>query len=181
MVETPPATDEMVLILAAYGLFMINWSLFESVLEAAIAKRVGLDVVEGNIVTAGLAFERRASILRGLLAMNNKPPGAGKLINEITQEARRNSIIHGHVFVEEDGKKIIFVKRSVEQELKANKQEFDHVSMLAHARALREKIQKLQSLLEITEEDLSEFSNIGQSLANKSATSPKPPSSTKTS
>jgi hypothetical protein len=104
--KTPPVADEMVLILAAYGLFMVNWSLFETILEFAITKRAGLNAVEGNIVTAGLAFERRASILRGLLAMNNKPEGAIKLINEITQEARRNSIIHGHVLIGDDGKKL---------------------------------------------------------------------------
>jgi hypothetical protein len=126
-------------------------------------------------------FERRASTLRGLLAMNKKPSGAIELINDITQEAKRNSIIHGHVFIGQEGKTIIFVKRSVEQELKATKQEFDHNSLLARVGSLAQKVQQLQSLLEITDDELAEFTNIGQILANKSRTSPKPPGSTTTS
>jgi hypothetical protein len=41
MSKTPIATEEMVLTLAAYGLFLVTWSIFETTLEAAISKRGG--------------------------------------------------------------------------------------------------------------------------------------------
>jgi hypothetical protein len=41
MSKTPIATEEMVLTLAAYGLFLATWSIFETTFEAAISKRGG--------------------------------------------------------------------------------------------------------------------------------------------
>jgi anti-sigma regulatory factor (Ser/Thr protein kinase) len=53
------------------------------------------------IITCGLNFQSRASILRSFLALDQKQESkdAIALINTITQEASRNAIIHGQVFV----------------------------------------------------------------------------------
>jgi hypothetical protein len=44
--------------IAAYGLFLLAWSLYEIVTEVAIAKLLKLDDVRGSIVTSGIGQER---------------------------------------------------------------------------------------------------------------------------
>jgi hypothetical protein len=172
-------SDDAVHILAAYGLFMVNWSLFEITLEVGIMKQVELHPVEGTIVTSGLQIERRASILRSLLAIHGekKFKETIMLINQVVAQAKRNSIIHGHVFFGGDGKEIKFVQRNTDQKLTAKSVSFDAKAMLAHAASLREKIVSLQELLSISNSDLEEFAKVGLILTNKSETSHKQPNS----
>jgi hypothetical protein len=167
----------MVVTLASYGLFMLNWSLLETVLETAIAKRVELDPLEGNIITASLGFQARASILRSFLALDTRQESkdAIKVIDAAAQEANRNTIIHGQVFAE--GETLSFVYRKINRELTAQRITVDSTSMLARASKLKDSIIKLQSLLAISDDDLREFSKIGQITASKAETSPSPPSS----
>jgi hypothetical protein len=169
--------DEMIMTLASYGLFMLNWSLLETVLEVAIAKRVGLHSLEGNIITASLGFQARASILRSFLALDSSPESkdAIKVINAATQEANRNIIIHGQVFAE--GETLSFVHRKVDQGLTAKRVTVDSTSMLQRASRLKDSVVRLQSLLSISDDDLHEFGNIGQRLAIGTETLPSPPSS----
>ncbi len=120
-----PSVDEipetMIVTLAAYGLFMLNWSLLETVLEVAIAKRMDLHPLEGSIVTSSLGFQARASILRSFLALDasQESKDAIKEINSATQEASRNIIIHGQVFAE--GESLTFVHRRVDQSITAKR------------------------------------------------------------
>jgi hypothetical protein len=167
----------MCVTLAAYGLFMVNWSLLETVLEVAIMKRLELHPLEGAIVTSSLGFQARASILRSFLALDAtvQAKEAIAVINTATQEANRNTIIHGHVFFE--GETLSFVYRKVDQGLTAKRVTVDSKSMLQRGANLRESIVRLQSLLSISDDDLREFGNIGQRLAISSVTSPKPPGS----
>jgi hypothetical protein len=112
--------EAMIVTLASYGLFMLNWSL-ETVLEVAIAKRVDVHPLEGNIITASLGFQARASILRSFLALDTRQESkdAIKVIDTATQEANRNTIIHGQVFAE--GETLSFVHRKVDHELTAKR------------------------------------------------------------
>jgi len=75
MTDLPPADvdilDElMIMTLAGYGLFMLNWSLLESVIEVAIMKRLDLHPLEGAIITSSLGFQARANILKSFLALD---------------------------------------------------------------------------------------------------------------
>ena len=169
--------DEMAITLAAYGLFMLNWSLLETVLEVAIAKRVALHPLEGNIITASLGFQARASILRSFLALDTSQESkdAIKAIDTVTTETNRNTIIHGQVFAE--GETLSFVYRRVDHGLTAKRITVDSTSMLQRASKLRESIVKLQTLLSISDDDLHEFGKIGQIAAMRAETSPKPPNS----
>jgi hypothetical protein len=181
VVTQVPSVDEipdaMIVTLASYGLFMLNWSLLETVLEVAIAKRVGLHPLEGTIVTASLGFQARASILRSFLALDasQESKDAIKEINTATQEANRNIIIHGQVFA--DGERLSFVHRRVDQSLTAKRVVVDSSSMLERARKLKESVIKIQTLLSVSDDDLHEFGNINQNLAFSLETSPTPPNS----
>jgi hypothetical protein len=176
-----PSVDEipetMIVTLASYGLFMLNWSLLETVIEVAIAKRLELYPLEANIVTASLGFQSRVSILRSFLALDNRPEAkeALKVIETATNEANRNTIIHGQVFAE--GETLSFVHRKVAHELTAKRITVDSDSMLERASKLKNSVIKLQSLLPVSDDEMHEFSKIGQIAAIKAETSPKAPSS----
>ena len=80
---------------AVYGLgmFILAWSVLEAHLEFLIARQLGLSPLDGSLVTAGLQFKARATLLKGLLhrdpvkndkaitelnAIMNKPGNRGK-------------------------------------------------------------------------------------------------------
>jgi hypothetical protein len=174
-VEDIPAA--MVVTLASYGLFMLNWSLLETVIEVAIAKRLELYPLEGNIVTASLGFQARANILRTFLALDTRQESkdAIKAIETAAQEANRNTIIHGQVFAEDEN--LSFVHRKVADGLTAKRVTVNSDSMLERASKLKDNTVRLQSLLAISDDDLREFSKIGQIAAIKAETSPRQPNS----
>ena len=161
----------MLVTLAAYGLFMVNWSLFETIIEVAIQKRLELHPIEGNIITSSLQFQARSGILRSLLALDKSAEAAeaSKLIGTMVTDANRNAIIHGHVHVNGDHE-LKFVHRKAAEKLSATSVVVDMNSMQLRASKLRISIMKLQSLLSVSNVDMQEFGNIGQILANKSST-----------
>lgn len=170
-------------LLAAYGTFMVTWSGFEATLEMGIMKRTKMRPVVSSLVTSGLPFERRASILRSLLSGDPDKAKIGdykeavRLINSITQEAERNHLIHGLVFLGLKDKKpsLGFVKRITDQEFKGKWKEFTSDSMYKICESISKKTERLQDLLEISPEDAALFSNIGLILSNRLRTSPMPP------
>jgi hypothetical protein len=98
------------------------------------------------------------------------------LINTIVQEANRNAIIHGQVFVA-GSHHLRFIHRKTETTISAKCIEVDSDSMQKRASTLKENIIRLQELLSVSDDLLHEFGMISQRLAIKSATSPKPPNS----
>lgn len=160
----------------AYGLFLMIWGVFETIIEVAIARQLGIDFLRGNIVTSGLAFERRASVLRSLLALHGERHAEPiKLITQIAQEASRNALIHGMVFVGE--KELTFVKRDTSQELRVTEKTFSVEGLLKHVTSIRIKVEQLQPLLSVSDDDLHAFGTAARNLSKRSSTSPHAPAS----
>jgi hypothetical protein len=171
MTDSPPSDtvqELMIMTLAGYGLFMLNWSLLESVIEVAIMKRVELHPLEGTIITASLGFQARSNILKSFLALDTSEQSkeAIKVLTAAADDANRNMIIHGQVFPEGDS--LTFVFRKVGHKLTAKKITLDSDSMREKASRLREHIVKLQSLLSISDDEMHEFGRIGIIAASKS-------------
>jgi len=83
-------------VLAALGAFVIGWSGLETVVEAGIYKQTGLPPLESSIITGGLAFKSRSSILSSLLHRN--PEGNAQaiaILKQIQNISDRNDILHG--------------------------------------------------------------------------------------
>jgi hypothetical protein len=161
------ANELMLTTLAGYGLFMLNWSLLETVIEAAIMKRLELHPLEGAIVTSSLGFQARASILKSFLALDTseQSKAAIKVITAATDDANRNTIIHGQVFLE--GESLTFVFRKTGHTFTAKKITLDSDTMREKASRLRDHVVKLQSLLSVSDDDLHEFGRIGMIAASK--------------
>lgn len=176
MLLVPPSKAYLI----SYGLFMVTWSVFETILDVTIAREAGLKPPQSIIVTSGLGFERKASIARSLLALH-KPQNekAISLINKITQEASRNSLVHGIVFVGQNA--IEFIKCDTDQSLKVKSKKFKDDELASLVASICGMIDQLQIELSVSNEDLAKYGDSLKSLVTKAPTSPKPPSSTSTS
>lgn len=140
-----------------------------------------------NVVTSGLAFERRASILRSPLAgTGDGNKEAIALINQIAQGAKRNHLVHGMVSIgAKDGHAVLlFVKRMTDQRFTARVRVHTSESLRAVCKSIALKRARPQDLLGISPEDREAFSNIGLILSSKAfkfPTSPKAESSEQSS
>jgi hypothetical protein len=148
-------------VLKAYGLFMVTWSVLESLLEVAIKKQLGITEVQTAIVTSSLGFRARSSILSSLLALDGaKQNGAISLLNKISEDAKRNTLVHGHIFVGEE-EKLTFVKADISKRYRAKRASFTSSALLRHVQTINSDIANLQTLLRITDQELDSFGKIG--------------------
>ena len=150
---------------AGYGYFMVSWAQFEAVIEVTIMRETKMEAVPAIIVCSGLAFERKASIARSLLALRGD---AGKpaidLINKIVSEAERNALLHSLADVQP--KRLELLRRSTDQKLVVKSKAFDGPGMQAKVSALRARIGELKSVLGISDADLKNYENTTRSLVS---------------
>ena len=92
-----------------------------------------------------------------------------------TQEAGRNHLIHGHVFVPPNA--LVFVRRDTSQSFTAKRRDMDIPAFDRTINTINAMIGELQVELGVTDDDLHAFANTGLSLASKSPTSPQAPAS----
>ena len=160
-------------LITSLGRFVITWSILDLTLDAAIKNHLGVDIHRSAIVTTGLGFERKVSILRALLQLNDpKYAEAIALLGTITTTARRNVMLHGHVWVGDD--QLEFVKMDTDKKLSARMVAFKPKEFHELIKSLAVMIDKLQGLVGVTEEDKHAIANIGKSLATNKPKSGKP-------
>jgi hypothetical protein len=133
-----------------YGLFMVTWSVLESVLQAAIMKQLGIEAGEAVILTGKLQFNPRVQLLCGLLKKGDTHQEAIKLLNKTEGFAHRNTLVHGNIIVGVPGQ-LTFVKYDGGN---SEKRIFTSDEMKKHVEALNTRITTLQSLLQITDSEI---------------------------
>jgi hypothetical protein len=134
-----------------YGLFMVTWSILETVLQAAIMKQLRIGADEAVIVTGKMQFNPRVQLLCALLKRQGDTyQDAIKLLNKTEGFAHRNTMVHGSIVVGVPGQ-LTFVKydggSSAKRMLTAE-------DMKKHVLALNARIMTLQGLLQTTDADL---------------------------
>jgi hypothetical protein len=163
---TPDVSAEHRKLLGYYGLFMVTWSLLESVIQAAIMKELGLSPAKAVIITGKLQFHPRVQLLIGLLKDNVQPNGkAIKIAQKIESFAHRNTIVHGLVVVG-DPNKLSFLKYDGGATVK---QSFTSETMDKHITGLSERTKKLQDLLYVTDADIQLIGDATQRFIKSSA------------
>jgi hypothetical protein len=81
--------------MVSLGYFVQAWSLIESTMEVAIGKQLALPPLESSMITAGLQFRGKASLLLCLLERNSKKNRATiDAIKESMNITDRNDILH---------------------------------------------------------------------------------------
>lgn len=155
----------------ALGHFLIAWSTIEATLEVCIAKQLRLKPLEGSIITAGLMFQARASILLSLL---NRAPqqntDAIRIVKEIQNIQDRNDILHS--VIGGNRQQIWFNRRRTKEKF-SSKIEVYHAPRLAMA-ALRcaELSSALMASLGVNKRYYLRFFQHSHTAANKDRVSP---------
>ena len=94
----------------ALGLFILAWSSVEGTMDVAISKQLKISPLEGSIITAGLPFRAKATILKGLLIRDKiKNKEAIGAVNTLLKKPDRNDILHGIAGANENG--LVFTRR----------------------------------------------------------------------
>ena len=143
------------LVIAQYGLFMVAWSVLDSVVQAALGKELRLDATRTHIVTTGMQFRQRVTVLCGLLRLHGlEHTEALKLLQRVEKNAKRNMLVHGHIIVGVPGQ-LRFVKTSaLEDGLSAKSVSFTAESLQKHVMLITATTQRLQSLLGVSDADI---------------------------
>lgn len=81
--------------MAALGQFVQAWSLIESTMEVAIGKQLALPPLESSMITAGLQFRGKATLLLSLLERDRKKNRAIiEAVKDSMNITDRNDIFH---------------------------------------------------------------------------------------
>jgi len=138
-------------IIQTYGLFMVAWSVIESVIQTAIMKQLGIDATRAVVITGKMQFNPRVQLLCGLLKLEgDKYEEAIKLLNKTEGFAHRNVLVHGNIIVGMPGQ-LTFVKYDGGNSAKRS---FTFDDMHKHVTALTDRTNKLQSLLDVSDADM---------------------------
>lgn len=148
-------------ILEHYGLFMVTWSLLESVVQAGIMLQSELTPQKTLIFTSSMQFRQRVAVLSSLLQLSGSTHSeALSLLRKIEKKAKRNMLVHGHVVVG-DPSKLTFVKSSVTEDngLRSAQASFTGAEMINHIKSVVEEVSSLQKALSVTNEHIQMLGN----------------------
>jgi hypothetical protein len=157
-VETPTGQWEMPEeeLTSALGQFVLAWSRVEGAIEVAIAKQLGLDAVDGSIVSAGLMFHTRAAILLSLLnRASDKNRVAIGIVGKMQNITDRNDIFHSIIGTNKN--QIWFDRRKADGQFKSKREIYDCIRFLKAAMRYSKLADQLLETLDISTEDYVAF------------------------
>lgn len=161
---SPPLLNDK--LAAALGQFLVAFSTVETVLEVGIAKLLNLDPQRASIVTGGLAFKARTTILSSLLHLDEKAnKDAIAALKKLTSRGERNHI--AHAVIAYSSSRVKFYHRQVQERLKVREKNFDANQLFALAVEFGEFGAKLQECLGISSDDISDFFNAVHNVSHK--------------
>jgi hypothetical protein len=147
------------------GQFVMAWSLIETTIEIGIGKELGTAPLETSIVTAGLMFKARASILMSLLNRDStKNADALSLLKEIRNLEDRNDFMHSVIGGSAD--LLWFNRRKTNEKFTSKIENYPIVRMNTALLHCTELSVKLGKALKITKEDYLKFFQESHNAAN---------------
>jgi hypothetical protein len=171
--KTPKPNQTHIYLAATLGNFTVTWSILDLILDATIMRQLKINATRAAIVTSGLGFERKLSIVRCLLNLHgSKYSSALAKIATIQQIAHRNVLMHGHVHPTKNA--LRFVKVDTDHKMKARSVSLERDKFGKVVAEISRLMAEFQSEVGVTEAALTALSNIGKKLLNKTTGSPKP-------
>jgi hypothetical protein len=161
--------------LTSYGAFYAMWATIELILSYGITKYLNISEEDGHIVTSGMEFGRKITLLRNLV-YKSKNPNKKKLISvlsKIQNESKRN--VFAHSFVTSTEPTVTFVERSRGGDYKVTRHPYTDKEFFARATNVSESAAQLEQLLEMKQEDHMRFMKAAFSAETSSLKSPEPP------
>jgi len=160
-----------------YGAFHASWISAEALLCYMIGSVLKISHTDTHIITAGMEFGRKAAIARNLVYRSNHPKKSDVigLIGKLQNESKRNVFAHGLMVTNND--KVTFLDRTRGGDYDVTAHSFTLEEFIKHVKSVVKIGAELHRAFGPNEDDLEAFHQAALSIANKSATSPTPPSS----
>lgn len=153
------------------GHFVMAWSLVEAAIEIGIGKQLGTKPLETSIVTAGLMFRARSSILMSLLNRDSsKNSEAIRVLKQVELIEDRNDIMHSVIGGSAD--QIWFNRRKTKNKFTSKIERYNQVRLNSTVLNIADLSGQLMKSLGISRTDYLEFFQQSHNAANNSPVSP---------
>lgn len=132
---------------------------------------------ETHILTSGMEFGRKATLLLNLVYRSGDPNKSQiiGLIRKIQNESKRN--VFAHSFITSSANSISFIEQSRGGDYRAVEHKFTRRSFIEHVVSYARYCAELEKALGVEESELARFCRAALSANTKSTKSPVPPSS----
>jgi len=138
------------------GHFVQAWSLIESSMEVCIGKQLGLPPLETSIITSGLMFRARASILMSLLNRDpSKNREAIRILKQIQSIEDRNDIMHSVIGGSEN--EIWFNRRKTTKKFDSKIERYSQIRMNSLALSVSDLAGELMRSLGVSKSEYIHF------------------------
>jgi len=147
------------------GQFVMAWSLIEATIEIGIGEQLGTAPLETSIVTAGLMFKARSSILLGLLNRRpDKNAEAISLLKELRNLEDRNDFMHS--IIGGNSSLLWFNRRKMNEKFASKIERYSLIRMNSALLHCTDLSVKLGKALGITKEGYEKFFQDSHNAAN---------------
>lgn len=159
------------------GLFQQAWAGAEAAADMAIRDFLGITTEESHLLTAGLEFNKKATLLRALISKSEHrhKDKAIKALNIMQNESKRNVFAHSYVLSNESS--VTYLERSRGGRFAATKHKFTLEEFEAHVKKFSDASLLFWDAMGYDNDALDEFVSIALSINAKAQRSPAPPSS----
>lgn len=162
--------------LLALGGFHGAWSSLEVLLSYSIGHTLNIPVNETHMLTSGMEFGRKATLLRNLIHRGDRKNKAQiiGLIGRLQNESLRNVFAHGMITSSRDT--VTFIDRSRHGDYRTTKHVFTLKQFIDHVVEVGEIAANLQVALGVPQQEIHDFVMAALNDDTKSTKSPVPPS-----
>jgi hypothetical protein len=159
------------------GKFYTTWLVLEATIDYTIGRFLKLPHNETHILTAGMEFGRKASLLRVLIDrsdIRNKLE-IKQLLRKIQEESKRN--IFAHSIIASNPTSVSFFYRKMDGTFSITEHSFTHAEFESHVRKMTSFAHNFSNALNVDMNEFQEFSRAALSASKSASKSPQPPSS----
>lgn len=142
----------------SYGLFLLKWASFTTLIELILTKELGISHMKGHIICQTVSFGNQLNILKSLLYQKSPPDQVGpKMISGIVNYAKRNFLTHGLVNMDNETGNIVFSKRDVRTGFEIAELSFSNDDFKEHVANFLMKQQEIKTYFSISDEEIKNY------------------------
>jgi hypothetical protein len=158
------------------GAFFAQWATLELVTSYGICKFLKISFEEAHILTSGMEFGRKSTLLRNLVYRSDAPEKGQilSLLGKIQNESKRN--VFAHSFIISGPETVTFIDRTRSGDYAVSKHTFTVREFFDHVMSFTRHSAALEKCLGLNKGELQRFAMAALSANTKSTKLPDPPS-----
>lgn len=141
------------------GIFHAVWALADLQVTFGIGRALGLPHQQTHVLTSGMEFGPKATILQNLISRTDDPQ-KGPIISatrKLQNASLRNALAHGYLI--SDRQSVTFIERKRGGPYKAEDRTFTKEEFVDHVKTLIANLNQLEEALGLDREIITEFGN----------------------